>query len=85
MPATPQELAAYDSIILSDVPARLLSEAAMDALKAYVEEFGGGLVVAGGTNSYGVGGYFRTPMEDLLPVKCSRKTPKKKPRSRSRW
>jgi Ca-activated chloride channel homolog len=69
MPATPQELAAYDGIILSDVPARLLSEAAMDALKAYVEEFGGGLVVAGGTNSYGVGGYFRTPLEELLPVK----------------
>lgn len=69
MPDTVQDLAAYDGVILGDVPARLVSERAMAALKDYVEEFGGGLVVVGGTSSYGVGGWFRTPIEELLPVK----------------
>ena len=68
MPDTPQDLAAYDGVILADVPARLLSERAMAALKDYVEDLGGGLIVAGGTSSFGVGGYFRTPLEELLPV-----------------
>lgn len=69
MPDTVQDLAAYDGVILADVPARLVGERAMAALKDYVEEFGGGLVVIGGTSSYGVGGWFRTPVEELLPVK----------------
>lgn len=68
MPDTPQDLAAYDGVILADVAARLLSERAMAALKDYVEDLGGGLIVAGGTSSFGVGGYFRTPLEELLPV-----------------
>ncbi len=69
MPDTVQELNAYDGVILADLPARLMSERAMTALKIYVEEFGGGLLVIGGTSSYGVGGWFRTPIEELLPVK----------------
>ncbi len=39
----------------------------MEYLQAYVRDLGGGLVVIGGPQSYGVGGYFETPLEETLP------------------
>lgn len=69
MPQTLRELNAYDAIILSDVPAHQLSETWMAALRDYVGQLGGGLVMIGGRQSFGVGGYYRTPVEELLPVK----------------
>jgi uncharacterized membrane protein len=61
-------LADYDSIVMTNVPARLLSAARMDAIDRYVSDLGGGLVFIGGPDSYGPGGYFETPIEDALPV-----------------
>lgn len=69
MPRTLRELNGYDAVILSDVPARLLGEEWMASLREYVGRLGGGLVMIGGRNSFGVGGYYRTPVEELLPVK----------------
>ena len=40
----------------------------MQILQAYVRDLGRGLVVSGGENSYGVGGYANTPLEQTLPV-----------------
>ena len=62
------ELIGYASVVLVDVPARQLNQAQMDTLGTYVQEMGGGLVTVGGPTSYGMGGYFRTPLEELLPV-----------------
>ena len=64
-----QELAGYDGIILSDIPAHRIGEARMSAIRDYVEKLGGGFVMIGGMNSFGVGGYYRTPIEEVLPVK----------------
>ncbi len=61
-------LTQYDSVILVDVPANLLGKNAMDILQAYVRDLGKGLVVVGGEESYALGGYFRTPLEEMLPV-----------------
>lgn len=63
------DLAGYDGIVLSDVPAHKLSGRAMTLTRDYVEHLGGGFVMIGGKNSFGVGGYYRTPIEDVLPVK----------------
>src|SRR5829696_9292988 len=41
----------------------------MRAITSYVQNLGGGLVVIGGEQSYGVGRYNHTPLEDALPVK----------------
>jgi hypothetical protein len=38
-------------------------------LKSYVRDHGGGLLVVGGSQAFGPGGYARTPLEDLLPVR----------------
>ncbi len=68
-PQTLQDLAGYDGVIVSDVPARAFSERAMTLIRDYVEKLGGGFVMVGGRNSFGVGGYYRTPIEEVLPVK----------------
>lgn len=68
-PTSLQALAAYDGVILSDVPARRLGERAMTLIHDYVERLGGGFLMIGGLQSFGVGGYYRTPIEDILPVR----------------
>lgn len=69
LPESLQELAGYDGILLSDIPAHRIGEARMTAMRDYVEKLGGGFIMVGGMNSFGVGGYYRTPIEEILPVK----------------
>lgn len=61
-------LSSYDSVILANVSATELAADRMAYLQAYVRDLGRGLVVIGGPNSFGVGGYFETPLEETLPV-----------------
>ncbi|MCA9938435.1 MAG: VWA domain-containing protein [Anaerolineales bacterium] len=68
LPAALGELSNYASIILVDVNAKELSPRKMEALQTYVRDLGGGLVTVGGPSSYGMGGYFRTPLEETLPL-----------------
>jgi len=41
----------------------------MTAIHDYVDKLGGGFIMLGGPNSFGVGGYVHTPIEDVLPVR----------------
>jgi secreted protein with Ig-like and vWFA domain len=67
-PPSPSELQAYAATVLVDVPAGDLSAGALDRLRSVVRDFGRGLVVVGGSNSFGPGGYRGTPLEEILPV-----------------
>ncbi len=58
----------YDAIVLDNVPAWDLSARQMLSLQSYVRDLGCGLVMVGGENSYGPGGYRSTPVEEALPV-----------------
>ena len=69
IPSGLDQLAGYDGIILSDVPAHQLGEPTMNAMRDYVDKLGGGLIMLGGPQSFGVGGYYHTPIEELLPVR----------------
>ena len=40
----------------------------MAVIEQAVKNFGVGFMMVGGDNSYGLGGYFKTPIEKLLPV-----------------
>lgn len=79
LPADLTILENYSSIILVDVPARDLTQRQMLAVQSYVRDLGGGFVVVGGPTSYGVGGYFRTPLEETLPVEMQIKDQKRRP------
>ncbi len=63
------DLAAYDGIVLVDVPAGALSAGRQKALQEYVRTLGRGLVVTGGVGSFGRGGYAGTTLEETLPVR----------------
>ncbi|WP_141500684.1 VWA domain-containing protein [Paenibacillus luteus] len=62
------EYAAYDSIILNNVSATRIAEKPMDWIAKAVSDYGVGLVMLGGDESFGLGGYFKTPIERALPV-----------------
>ncbi|MEM7116386.1 MAG: VWA domain-containing protein [Chloroflexota bacterium] len=68
VPADLAGLSNYASVVLVDVNAKRLSPRQMATLQSYVRDLGGGLVAIGGPQSYGMGGYFRTPLEETLPV-----------------
>lgn len=73
-PATgiPQDISSllgFDAFILSNVPADRLTYPQMKIIRSYVRDFGGGFIMLGGDQSFGLGGYYGTPVEELLPVK----------------
>jgi Ca-activated chloride channel family protein len=58
----------YDGIILSNVSSVQLTRDQMEEIRTFVRDDGGGFVMLGGDESFGLGGYYRTPIEDALPV-----------------
>jgi Mg-chelatase subunit ChlD len=68
LPPSTTGLAPYESVVLVNVNATTLATQSMSVVESYVSDLGGGLVVVGGPNAYGPGGYFQTPLEDALPV-----------------
>lgn len=72
-------LAQYESVILANVPAGSLSLQRMENLQRYVRDLGGGLVVLGGPEAYGPGGYYDTPLEQALPVEMQIKDQQRLP------
>ncbi|MEF7561838.1 VWA domain-containing protein [Bacillus infantis] len=69
----------YHSIIFNNIPATVVSENQMMLIEKAVKEFGSGFIMAGGENSFGLGGYFKTPIEKLLPVNMDIKGKKEMP------
>lgn len=68
----PSAISGYDAIILNDVASKDIESG---GLGPYLEE-GRGLVVFGGKNSYGYGGYSNSPFEGLLPVYSKKTEPR---------
>jgi Ca-activated chloride channel family protein len=62
------ELNAYEAIVLVNQPAYSFSELQQQNLRRYVHDSGGGLVMTGGPDSFGAGGWIGSPLEDALPV-----------------
>lgn len=58
----------YESILLNNVAATQLSQNKMEMIEQAVRDYGTGLIMLGGDNSFGLGGYFQTPIERALPV-----------------
>lgn len=79
LPADLAALGEYAAVVLVNVPAPEISPRQMELLQAYVRDLGRGLVCVGGEESYGVGGYFKTPLEETLPVEMTIKDKKRMP------
>ena len=73
------ELQNYDLLILSNVPATALTMRQMEVARTYVQDLGGGLLMLGGDQSFGLGGYYKTSLEEILPVRSDFEKEKEKP------
>ncbi|MHB1425892.1 MAG: VWA domain-containing protein, partial [Gemmataceae bacterium] len=63
-----EELSKYSAVLIENVPAEKIGGDGMENLAAWVRETGSGLMLTGGRNSYGTGGYFKSPLDPILPV-----------------
>jgi Ca-activated chloride channel homolog len=79
VPDSLAELQNYELLVLSNVPATALTQRQMELIRLYVRDLGGGLLTLGGDQAFGLGGYSRSLLEDLLPVHSDLKREKEKP------
>lgn len=79
LPMSVPGLTDYAALVLVNTPARDFSPQTLPALRSFVRDLGGGLVAVGGPQSYGVGGWLGTPLEDALPVEMRVRDPQRFP------
>ena len=79
VPDDPATLSGFDSIVLVDVPRIRFTTKQLEALRSATRDFGKGLVMIGGSRSYGAGGYRDTPLEAALPVEMRVRDREKQP------
>lgn len=67
-PLSAETLDRYRAVVLENVVAADLGRVKMERLAQFVEDLGGGLLLTGGERGFGNGGYFKSPLDDVLPV-----------------
>lgn len=61
-------LLGFDAIVLAGVPRWAFNDAQVKDLHAYVQDTGGGLLMAGGPEGFGAGGWIGSNLEPAIPV-----------------
>ncbi|MFP4358128.1 MAG: VWA domain-containing protein [Puniceicoccaceae bacterium] len=79
LPATPAGLEDFDLVVFDNIAATGPSADQLSLLRNYVRDFGGGFLMLGGEKSFGLGGYFGTPVDELLPVESDFEKEKETP------
>ncbi|HLQ45191.1 MAG TPA: VWA domain-containing protein, partial [Planctomycetaceae bacterium] len=79
MPEELSDLQNYELLALSNVPATALTQRQMELARTYVQDLGGGFLMLGGDQSFGLGGYFKTVLEEILPVRSDFEKEQEKP------
>ncbi len=68
LPTDLAQLQPFDSVILGNVPKEAFTESQHQLLASNCHDMGAGLVMLGGSDSFGAGGWMNTPVEKALPV-----------------
>lgn len=79
IPETMAALEPFSLVVFDNVPATDPSHSQMSLIYEYVRDFGGGFLMIGGENSFGLGGYFDTPIDEILPVQSDFEKDKETP------
>ena len=58
----------YSTIVLANIPASTFTDKQQEELAVYVRDLGSGLIMLGGDDSFGAGGWIGSPVEDVMPV-----------------
>jgi uncharacterized membrane protein len=75
-PGTEEKLFAFQAVILGDIEASYFTPAQLDLLEKFVRVRGGGVLMLGGVNSFGLGKYAGTPVAKMLPLEISSADPR---------
>lgn len=73
------ELQPFDTVILADVPREHFSAAQVKMLALNTQQMGAGLIMLGGPNSFGAGGWTGSEVEQAMPVDFQIKNIKVRP------
>ncbi|MCC7083939.1 MAG: VWA domain-containing protein [Pirellulales bacterium] len=73
------QLQPFDTVVLANVPREAISRQQIEMLVANTQQLGAGLIVLGGPNSFGAGGWADSKLEEALPVYCQVKNPAIRP------
>jgi len=68
-PAKPEELFAYDGLIIGSVEANYFTQTQQDLIREFANRRGGGILFLGGRFALAEGGYLHSPLAELLPVR----------------
>ena len=69
-------LGRFDGVVLANIPAEELTEEQQKVLRGNTHDQGAGLIMIGGPQSFGAGGWQDTEIEKALPVTCEIKSMK---------
>ncbi len=73
-------LTSFDAVILCNIPRYSFDDAQDNMLHAYVHDLGGGLIMLGGPQSFGAGGWIDSETAKVLPVKLDPPSSRQLPR-----
>ena len=62
------EMMNHSTIILSNIPAAVFTDEQQRQLAVYVKDMGSGLIMLGGNEGFGAGGWIGSPVEEVMPV-----------------
>lgn len=68
LPNDPAQLMSADAVVLVNTDCSQFTYQQQEMLCRYVTDMGGGLVMVGGSNAFGAGGWIGSPVADILPV-----------------
>ncbi len=80
LPSNLPELVSYEAVVLVNESAFSFSSTQQEMLRQYVHESGGGLVMVGGPESFGAGGWIGSPLADALPIRLDPPQKRQMPR-----
>jgi len=68
LPTRPEQIQRYDAVLFNDLNAASITEQQMKIMQAAVRDSGVGFGMIGGEDSFLPGGYYGTPISEVLPV-----------------
>ncbi|QDS95064.1 von Willebrand factor type A domain protein [Roseimaritima multifibrata] len=79
MPSNLSDLQAFECLILSNISATDLTLEQMELVRTYVQDLGGGLIMLGGDQTFSLGGFYKSPLDAVLPVHSDIEKDREKP------
>lgn len=73
-----EKLIEYSFVIFCNVSKDMLNDQFLKTCEKYVKDLGGGIITIGGENSYALGNYSNSPLENILPVRMQAKNKEQK-------